>query len=151
MPSSSSVQSTYLVMPTDANIHQTAFGGRIMEWMDLISGICATRYCRLPTVTVAVDELVFKRPIRVGDTVIVKASVNYAGKTSMEVGVRVEREDAITFTIEHCLSGYFTFVAIDRNGKPVPVPPVEPETDDEKRRYGQAKIRRANRLDKRTE
>jgi len=145
-PSNSSVQSTRLVMPTDANTLGSAFGGYIMSEMDILAGICAGRHCELPVVTVAIDELVFKRPIRVGDVVEIKATVNYTGSTSMEVGVKVERTDGLTYTTEHCLSGYFTFCAIDRNGKPVPVPEIYPQTEDEVRRFEEAKIRRANRL-----
>lgn len=145
-PGDSAVETTHLVLPPDTNQHGTAFGGMIMQWMDVAAGIAASRHCHGQVVTAAVDELVFDRPIRLGDVVIVKASVNYTGRTSLEVGVRVDREDSRTGQHEHCLSGHFTFVAVDAQGKPVPVPPISPETAVEKRRYEAAKTRRATRL-----
>ena len=145
-PSASSVEATHLVLPPDTNAHGTAFGGRIMQWMDIAAGICAQRHSGGDVVTVAVDGLVFERPVRMGDVVIVKACVNYAGSTSMEVGVRVEREDANTRTREHALTGYFTFVGVDEAGRPRRVPAVEPVTDAERRRYDDARRRREERL-----
>ena len=100
-------------------------------------------------VTAAVDDLQFACPIRMGDVVIIRAAVNYTGKTSLEVGVRVETEDARTRARHHCLTGYFTFVGVDNHGRPVPVPPIEPQTDDEKRRYVKAEQRREHRLSRR--
>ena len=120
-----------------------------MQWMDIAAGISAGRYCRMPVVTAAVDELIFNHPIRMADVVMIRACVNFTGRTSMEVGVRVEREDAQTGDVKHCLTGYFTFVAIDEAGRPVSVPPIEPQTDDEKRRYAKAKSRRERRLQSR--
>lgn len=145
-PSASAVETTHLVLPPDTNTHGTAFGGRIMEWMDIAAGIAAGRHCGGAAVTVAVDELVFRRPIRVADVVVIHASVNFAGRTSMEVGVRVEREDAKTRKLEHCLTGYFTFVAIDDAGRPQSVPALEPETEVERQRFQKAKARRQRRL-----
>ena len=142
----SCVESTHLVLPPDTNSHGTAFGGKIMQWMDIIAGIAAARHTHAPVVTAAVDSLVFTRPIRMGDVVILKASVNYAGRTSLEVGVRVEREDLTTGERKHCLTGYFTMVAVNTQGKPARVPPFEPQSEEEKRRYGEAKIRREHRL-----
>lgn len=144
-PQDSAVETTHLVLPPDTNQHGTAFGGIIMQWMDIAAGIAATRHCHGQVVTAAVDEIVFERPIRLGDVVLVRASVNFTGRTSLEVGVRVDREDAETGAHEHCLSGHFTFVAIDDAGRPVPVPPITPETDIEKRRYAAAEARRAAR------
>ncbi len=145
-PADSAVEATHLVLPPDTNHHGTAFGGIIMQWMDVAAGIAAARHSRTQVVTVAVDDLVFARPIRLGDVVILRAMVNFAGNTSMEVGVRVEREDEKTRAREHCLSGYFTFVAIDAAGCPQKVPAVLPESADEKRRFGAAERRRRNRL-----
>jgi len=142
----SAVETTHVVLPPDTNNHGTAFGGRIMEWMDVAAGICAGRHCRGPVVTVSVDELHFARPIRMGDVVIIRSSVNCTGKSSMEVGVRVEREDARTRHAEHCLSGYFTFVAVDDTGRPAEVPQVLPESEDEIRRNKAGLARRARRL-----
>lgn len=145
-PAWSEVEATHMVLPPDTNAHGTAFGGRIMQWMDITGGIAASRHCRGAAVTAAVDELHFNRPIRLGDVVILKACVNYAGRTSMEVGVRVEREDPRTGQREHCLSGYFTFVAVSEEGTPMRIPPVEPSTELERRRYHTAQRRRQSRL-----
>jgi acyl-CoA hydrolase len=145
-PSLSAVEATHLVLPPDTNALGTAFGGRVMEWMDIAAGIAARRHAHAPAVTVAVDELVFKRPTHVGDVVIIRAMVNFAGRTSMEVGVRVDREDSKTGAFEHCLTGYFTFVAIDAAGRPILVPPIKPETEVECRRFAEAQARRAHRL-----
>ncbi len=145
-PADSSVETTHLVLPGDTNTHGTAFGGRIMQWMDICAGISAGRHTGLPVVTVAVDELVFKRTIKMGDVVVLKARVNYTGRTSLEVGVRVEREKLATQARELCLTGYFTFVAVDDEGKPVAVPVVDPVGDDDKRRFSNAERRREQRL-----
>ena len=145
-PSESEVETTYTVLPPDTNHHGTAFGGKIMQWMDITAGIAAVRHCREPVVTVAVDDMHFAQPIRLGDVVILKACVNHTGRTSMEVGVRVERENIKTREREHCLTGYFTFVAVDENSRPIPVPPLEPSNPNEKRRYANGESRRQQRL-----
>ena len=148
-PANSAVEATHLVLPSDTNVHGTAFGGRIMQWMDIAASISAGRHCGSDVVTAAVDDLHFTLPIRMGDVVVIRACVNYAGKTSMEVGVRVDREDAKTRHREHCLSGYFTFVALDDAGHPAQVPEVAPNSPDEARRFQAAIARRARRLDSR--
>lgn len=145
-PESTSVESTHMVLPPDTNAHGTAFGGKIMQWMDVTASISAGRHVGGPVVTASADHLDFTRPIRMGDVVILKARVNYVGTTSMEIGVRVEREDARTRHREHCLTGYFTFVAVDSNGRPMSVPPITPVTPDDQRRYDKAKQRRELRL-----
>ena len=147
-PSDSKVDTTHLVLPPDTNHHGTAFGGKIMQWMDVAAGIAAARHGRKPVVTLSVDALHFERPIRLGDVVVLTASVNHTGRTSMEVGVRVDRENPITRQHEHCLTGYFTFVAVDEAGKPQPIAPVEPETPDEQRRFEDAARRREQRLER---
>jgi acyl-CoA hydrolase len=149
-PEASAVETTHLVLPPDTNAHGNAFGGRIMEWMDITASIAAVRHCRQAAVTVNVDDLTFEQPIRLGDIVVVRARVNFAGRTSMEVGVRVERELRQSGTREHCLTGYFTFVAIDGESKPAPVPALELETETDKRRFQDALHRRQVRLDRRT-
>lgn len=149
-PEASAVETTHLVLPPDTNAHGTAFGGRIMEWMDITASISAGRHCRQPAVTANVDDLTFERPIRLGDIVVVRARVNYAGRTSMEVGIRVEREERASGRREHCLTGYFTFVAVGPDGKPAAVPPIEPETEVDKRRFQDALARRQVRLDRRS-
>jgi acyl-CoA hydrolase len=145
-PAESAVETTHLVLPPDTNAHGTMFGGRLMQWMDIAAGIAAGRHCGGDVVTVAVDELVFERPICIADVVIIKASVNHTGRSSMEVGVRVEREEPATGVHEHCLTGYFTFVAIDKNSRPIPVAQIIAETNDEKRRFENAAKRRERRL-----
>lgn len=149
-PTDSGTVATHLVLPGDTNAHNTAFGGKIMEWMDITASVAAMRHCGTPCVTACVDDLAFERPIRMGDIVILKACVNYTGRTSMEVGVRVESEHPLTHVREHALTGYFTFVAVDKDGLPMRVPPVEPRTDQELRRARAAEGRRKRRLDARS-
>lgn len=147
-PVHSDVETTHIVQPPDTNAHGTAFGGQIMRWMDIAAGVSATRHCRLPCVTVSVDRLHFAKPINLGDIVIIKARVNHAGTTSMEVGVRVCKENPITGERVHCLTGYFTFVAIDKECKPTEVLGVLPVTEDDERRWKAAIDRRRTRLGK---
>lgn len=137
------------MMPQHANILNHVFGGVILGMMDKTAAVCAIRHARMSCVTVSVDRVDFREPIHVGDLVIMKASVNFVGRTSMEVGVRVEAEDMIGGSRRHTNSCYLTFVAVDRNGRPVPVPPVVPETDIEQRRYAAAQLRRQRRLEER--
>lgn len=122
-----------------------------MAWIDLAAAICAQRHSRKVCVTASMDDLHFLAPVRAGDIVILKASVNCTHKTSMEVGVKVESENPLTGERKHTASAYLTFVAVDEEGKPVPVPSVLPETDDEKRRFKKADERRRERLKKRDE
>lgn len=142
-------QTSELMMPQDANILGHVFGGAILALMDKCAAVAAFRHARSNCVTASIDRVDFKEPIHVGDLVVMKASVNFAGRTSMEVGVRVEAEDLLTGRRRHTNSCYLTFVAIDRNGRPVEVPPVIPETDDERRRYDAAQARRKRRLEER--
>jgi acyl-CoA hydrolase len=117
--------------------------------MDKCAAIAAFRHCRNGVVTASIDRVDFREPIHLGDLVIMKASVNYAGRSSMEVGVRVEAEDLMTGRRRHTNSCYLTFVAVDRNGRPIEVPQLVPETEDELRRYGAAQQRRRRRLEER--
>lgn len=149
-PNQSGVITTHIVMPGDTNMHGTAFGGKIMQWMDIAASVAAGRHCGGASVTVSVDDLHFAKPIKMGDVVVLKACVNYAGRTSMEIGVRVEREDLKTRAFEHCLSGYFTFVAITEEGKPMPVPALHPQTPIEIKRFQAAQQRQARRIQSRT-
>ena len=148
-PEASAVETTHLVLPPDTNAHGTAFGGRIMEWMDIAASIAAARHCRVPVVTANVDDLTFEQPIRLGDVVIIRARVNFTGRSSMEVGIRVEREVRASGTREHCLTGYFTFVAMGENGKPTQVPALELDSDEDQRRFHDAVARREVRLARR--
>ena len=140
-PEDSAVQSRYLLMPHQANPYGTAFGGVIMAWIDMIASMAAQRHCGKEVVTASIDSLSFKEPIRVGEHVVLKASVNYAGRTSMEVGVRVIREDPYTAEQIIATTAHLTFVALGEDNRPSPVPPVLPQTADEKRRCENAKLR----------
>ncbi len=140
-PSQSSVESRYLVMPSQANPYGTAFGGAIMAWIDMVASMSAQRHCGKETVTAGMDSLSFIEPIRIGDQVVLKACVNYAGTTSMEVGVQVSREDPTTGSSSIVTSAHLTFVALNKNKKPAAVPPVIPVTEEEKHRYASAKTR----------
>jgi len=140
-PSESAVVSRYLVMPDQANPYGTAFGGAVVAWIDMVASMAAQRHCGKEVVTAAIDSLNFREPIYVGDHVVLKASVNYAGRTSMEVGVRVTREDPYSSREVVATTAHLTVVALDKNKKPTPVPQITPETPDEKRRYENAKIR----------
>jgi acyl-CoA hydrolase len=117
--------------------------------MDTAAAVSAIRHARTTCVTASIDRVDFREPIHLGDLVIMKASVNYVGRTSMEVGVRVEAEELVTGKRRHTNSCYLTFVAVDRNGRPVDIPGLVPETVDEKRRHAAAKERRRRRLEER--
>jgi acyl-CoA hydrolase len=144
-PSESAVESRYLLMPDHANPYGTAFGGVIVAWIDMAASMAAQRHSSKQVVTASIDSIIFKQPIHIGDHVILKASVNYAGRTSMEVGVRVIREHPYTNEQSITTTAHLTFVAVDENNRPTPVPPILPETNDEKRRYANAEFRVQNR------
>ena len=148
-PRESQHETSELMMPQHANVLGHVFGGVILSMMDTAAAVAAFRHARNNCVTVSIDRVDFREPIHVGDLVVMKASVNYVGRTSLEVGVRVEAEEMTTGRRRHTNSCYLTFVAIDRNGRPVEVPPVIPETEDEKRRYDAAQARRKRRLEER--
>ena len=139
-----------MMMPQDANILGHVFGGVILSMMDKCAAISAFRHARNNCVTVSFDRVDFREPIHVGDLVVMKSSVNYVGTTSMEVGVKVEAEDLVSGRRRHTNSCYVTFVAIDRNGRPLEVPAIVPEGPDEQRRYAAAKERRRRRLEERS-
>jgi acyl-CoA hydrolase len=144
-------ETAQLMMPQHANVLGHVFGGVVLSMMDTTAAVSAIRHARLACVTVSVDRVDFREPIHVGDLVIMKSSVNFVGRTSMEIGVRVETENLLTGVRRHTNSCYLTFVAVDRNGRPVPVPKLKPETPEELRRYEAAKQRRDRRLQERTE
>jgi acyl-CoA hydrolase len=135
-----------LALPNDANGLGNVLGGKVMHLVDLAAAISAIRHARRPTVTASVDSLQFLHPVHIGELIVLRASVNRVFHTSLEVGVRVITEKLITGERTHTCSAYLTFVALDENGKPTPIAPVIPETEDEKRRYRQAGERRENRL-----
>ena len=146
-PSDSAVESRYLLMPDQANPYGTAFGGVIVAWIDMVGAMAAQRHCGKEVVTASIDSISFKEPIHVGDHVVLKACVNYVGHTSMEVGVRVVREDPYTAKQVIATTAHLTFVAIDKDKRPCPAPPISPQTADEKRRYENAKLRVQARKD----
>lgn len=132
----------------DANLAGNVHGGTIMKLIDNTGGIVASRHAGCLVVTVSIDRLNFHSPVYVGDLLRLMASVNYAGNTSVEVGVRVEAENFITGEVRHTASAYLTFVALDETGKPKKVPSLLPQSDEEKRRYREAELRRKHRLQK---
>ena len=137
---------TWIVMPSQANALGTAFGGQVLSWMDICAAVSAKRFCRRSVVTAGIDSVAFKAPARQGDVVVIEAMVNWAGRTSMEVGCRVLSEDLRTGQRRRVATAYLTFVALDDSGSPVTVPTLEPESDAERRRSREAAKRRAARL-----
>lgn len=138
---------TEIVFPNDANPLGNAMGGRVMHWIDICAAVAAGRHARTPVVTASVDQIDFHNPVPVGGTVVLLASVNFAGRTSMEIGVKVWQEDRATGNRKHVASAYLTFVSLDPVTRtPRQVPPLLPETPDELRRCEDAKQRRAHRL-----
>lgn len=133
-------------LPIYANPLGNVLGGRIMHLVDLAAATAAIRHSRSAVVTASVDSMSFLHPIRIGQLITLKSSVNRVFRTSMEVGVKVLVEDLHRGIVYHTNSSYVTFVALDEEGKPHPVPPVIPETDTEKRRWREADARRAQRL-----
>jgi acyl-CoA hydrolase len=131
-----------IVLPNDANPLGALLGGRLMHWIDLAGAMAAHRHSRNYVVTASIDHLDFLFPVRIGDLVILRSSVNRVFHTSMEVGVKVWVENYIADEAHHISSAYLTFVAIDKQGKHLPVPAVIPETEDERRRYEDAGRRR---------
>ena len=123
-----------LVLPNDANLLGNVLGGRVMHLMDVCAAMSAYRHARTPVVTASVDHLDFLAPAKVGDILILKSSVNYTGKTSMEVGVRIEAESPLTSSITHTASAFLTFVSLVNN-KPTKIKSIVPETEDQKRRF----------------
>jgi acyl-CoA hydrolase len=144
-------QSEYseLALPNDANSLGNVLGGKVMHLVDLAGALAAIRHARCPVVTASIDHMNFLHPVHIGQLIILRSSVNRVFQTSMEVGVKVWVEDLLMGNLQHTSSAYLTFVAIDAHGKRVPVAPVIPETEEEKRRYAEALARREYRLDMR--
>src|SRR5207245_1808225 len=142
----SAVRLSRIMDLTDANRVGNVHGGEIVKSVDTTGGLAAMKHCGGPVVTVAMDEMSFLEPAYVGDLLTVKAMVNDTGRTSMEVGVRVEAENVVTGRRVHTSSAYLVYVALDRSGKPRPVPPVIVEDEDQRRRQVEAKLRREARL-----
>jgi uncharacterized protein (TIGR00369 family) len=136
------------MLPSDANPFGNVHGGEVMRLIDDCAGAAAFRHARSLVVTAFVDELSFLAPVYVGDFVTARASVNHVGRTSMEVGVRVDAENLLTGKVVHVSSAYLVFVAIDDKGGPVTLPALVAENDEERRRMRAAEQRRAHRLSK---
>jgi len=145
------VEMVQVVRPQDANALGIAFGGTVVAWMDMAAAVAAIRHARRPVVTASIDNLSFLSPIQVGEFVVIRAAVNYTGRTSMEVGVWIESENPLTGERKPTTHGYLTFVALDEEGRPTAVPAVIPETAEEKDRYEEAKRRREYKLKLREE
>lgn len=141
-PSDTEIIMRQMVMPGDTNVHGTIFGGTIMSWMDIAAAMVAQRHCESPVVTVHISDIDFISPIKLGYHVKIMASLNYVGKSSMTVGVRVDSENPFSGNSRKCTKAYLTFVALDEFGKPMEVPRLNPESDDEIRRFNNAKERR---------
>ncbi len=139
---------TQLVLPQHTNALGTAFGGQVLSWVDVAAGVCAGRHARAVCVTASFDEVHFKLPIRHGDVVHIVGVVTWTGRTSMEIRVRVDREQ-IDGRRERALEAFATFVCVDTEGKPQPVPPLELLTDAHRACWDRAELRRRRRLENR--
>jgi acyl-CoA hydrolase len=137
----SAVEMRQLVMPNHTNPQNSIFGGVVMSWIDMAAAMVAERHSNRPVVTVHVDDISFKAPIKIGDHVLIKASLNFVGKTSMLVGVKVVAENPFTGITRHTTTAYLAFVALDDIGRPIQVRGVIPESDEEIRRFEEGKAR----------
>ncbi len=136
-----------LMLPTDANIYGNVHGGVIVKYLDEMGGVIASRHARENAVTASIDRMHFYKPAFIGNLLIFKGAINYVGKKSMEVGIKVFAEDITTGITTHTGSVYLTFVALGKDGRPLPVPAVYPETPEEQHWHEGAKERRKRRLD----
>ena len=138
-----------LVLPNDTNILGNILGGKVMHYMDICAAMSAYKHARTPVVTASVDRLDFLAPAKMGEMICLKSSVNFTGTASMEVGVRIESENAITGKVKHTASAYLTFVSLDENKKPKKVESVKPNTDEEIRRFKEGEQRYFHRKNRR--
>ncbi|HET9057200.1 MAG TPA: acyl-CoA thioesterase [Chitinophagaceae bacterium] len=145
-PSDSQVVMTELVLPNDTNTFGNLMGGRLMYWMDIAAALAAMKHCGTPVVTASVDNISFENPIKLGNVVHIEARVTRAFNSSMEVHMNVWGEDALQQFKYKSNEAYYTFVSLDPNGKPRPIPQLTPETEDEKRLFDGALRRRQIRL-----
>ena len=134
-----------LVLPNDTNVLGNVLGGRVMHLIDICAAMSAYKHARSPVVTASIDHLNFLSPAKKGDMLILRSSVNYVSRTSMEIGVRVESEDTLTGNVKHTASAHLTFVALGKDKKPKEIEKILPETEIEKKRYDAAKERVENR------
>jgi len=144
--SESKTMMTEIVLPNDTNVYGNLMGGRLMYWMDIAAAISAQKHCNAPVVTVSVDNISFESPIKLGNTVHIEAKVTRSFNTSMEVHLKVWGEDHIQQYKYKSNEAYYTFVALDTDGRPKPVPQLAPETEEEKKLFDAALRRRQVRL-----
>jgi uncharacterized protein (TIGR00369 family) len=144
--SDSEVTLTQMMEVTDANVAGNVHGGVIMRLVDTAAGLAAIKHSGGVALTIGIDEMTFLEPVHIGEVVVLKASVNDVGTTSMECGVRVEAQNPLTGVVRHVNSAYLVFVAVDAEGRPRPVPPLLAETEGQRRRQREAKLRRARRI-----
>jgi acyl-CoA hydrolase len=137
-----------LILPNDTNLLGNVLGGRVMHLMDMCAAMSAYKHARTAVVTASLDRLDFLAPAKMGEIMILKSSVNYTGKSSMEVGVRIESENPKTGDIYHTSSAYLTFVSLNENGKPKRVDNINPENNNEIRRFNEGKIRHEERKER---
>lgn len=145
-PSVSAVEMTELVLPNDTNILGNLLGGRMMHWMDIASAMAATRHSNKAVATIAMDSLDFRHPVRMGEIVILKAKLTWAGRTSMAVMVKAYAENPKTGAVILTNKAYLTFVALDDQGNPTPVPRLTPQTDEEQADFREAEKRHNERI-----
>ncbi len=148
-PSMSQIEMTQLVLPNDTNVLGNLLGGRLMHWIDIAGAMAASRHSNKVVATVALDSLDFRHPVRMGEFVILKAKLTWVGRTSMEVTVSVFAENYETGSVIQTNKAYITYVALDYDGNPTPVPSILPETAEEKKDYMEAEQRRNARLERR--
>ncbi len=141
-PINTQLTMTVLMTPDMANFSGNVHGGTLLKYLDEVAYACASRYAGSYVVTLSVDQVIFREPIHVGELVTFLASVNYCGRTSMEIGIKVITENIRDRSVRHTNSCFFTMVAVDKRGKPVAVPPLQPQTADGLRRQHQAEQRR---------
>jgi acyl-CoA hydrolase len=141
-PGNAQLTMTVLMTPDMANFSGKVHGGTLLKYLDEVAYACASRYAGRYAVTLSVDQVTFRQPIQVGELVTFLASVNFTGRTSMEIGIKVVTENIRDRSVRHTNSCFFTMVAVDEDGQPVPVPPLQPETADQQRRFVQAQQRR---------
>ena len=140
---------SYVTLPQDANRAGNVHGGVVMKHVDSAAAVAATRHARCDCVTASIDKLDFYSPVYIGNLLTLKASINLVGRTSMEIGVRVEAEDLITGETTHTATAYLTFVALSEDGRPTKVPPLILQSDSDERRNREARLRREKRLSER--
>jgi acyl-CoA hydrolase len=145
-PNASRTIISQFMMPEHANTHGNVHGGVIMKLADEAGGLCATRHARRPCVTVAIDSMTFREPVHVGELLELTAEVTWTGRTSLEVMVNVSAENPLTGDRAHTNSAYLVYVALDEHGKPTPLPPLVPETNEEEQRFADGQKRQDHRI-----